>query len=135
MEEVLVPLGLWVMIAVIVIAAVWGGVQSKRDVHETIRRAIDNGQNLDPKIITALTKPERPASADLRGGVIFTALAIGFALCGLLFGGGPASINHHGDTLDIQGGAEGFYIVALIIGSLGIGRLIAAWLRRDRGVT
>ena len=135
MEEVFVPLGLWVMIAVIVIASVWGGVQSKRDLHETIRRAIDNGQNLDPKTITALTKPERPASADLRGGVIFTTLAIGFGLCGFLFGGGPANVTHSGDQLNIEGGSEGFYIVALIIGSLGIGRLIAAYLRRDREVT
>lgn len=135
MEEILVPLGLWVMIAVISVAAVWGGVQTRRDTHETIRRAIDNGQQLDPRVIASLAKPERSAEHDLRGGITFTALAIGFGLCGLLFGGGPASIHHEGDNLSIEGGAEGFYIVALIVGSLGIGRLIAAYLRRDRGAT
>jgi hypothetical protein len=135
MESTLVPLGLWVMIAVIVIANVWGGVQTRRDTNETLRRAIENGQTLDPQVISALAKPERSSDSDLRSGITFTALAIGFALCGLLFGGGPASIQEHGHGLKIEGGAEGFYIVALIVGSLGVGRLISAYLRRDRGTT
>ncbi len=135
MEDTLVPLGLWVMIAVISVAVVWGGVQTRRDTHETIRRAIDNGQALDPRVISSLAKPERSSESDLRSGVTFTALAIGFALCGLLFGGGPASIEHHGHGIEIDGGSQGFYIVALIVGSLGVGRLISAFLRRDRGVT
>jgi hypothetical protein len=133
MEDVLVPLGLWVMIAVIVIASVWGGVQTRRDTHETIRRAIDNGQLLDPRVISSLAKPERSAEGDLRSGVTFTALAIGFALCGVFFGGGPASIEHQAHGFQIEGGSQGFYIAAVIVGSLGVGRLISAYLRRDRG--
>jgi hypothetical protein len=136
MEDILVPLGLWVMIAVIVVANVWGGVQNKRELNETLRRAVDSGQTLDPVTISALLKPMRAWTHDLRSGIIFTALGVGFAACGVFFDhGGDGGIMHgsseNGEIM-IDAGGSGFYILAAILGSLGIGLIIAALIRRDR---
>lgn len=121
--EVLVPLGSFVMIVAIVVVAVWGGVQSKKEINETLRRAIDSGQQLSPEALSALQKPERPASQDLRSGVILTALAVGFGLCSVVFGNGD---------FGEDGAGRGFAIAAIIVGAIGIGQLLAAWLRRER---
>lgn len=121
--EVLVPLGSFVMIVAIVLAVVWGNVQTKKEINETLRRAIDSGQQLSPESLSALQKPERPASQDLRSGVILTALGVGFGLCAAVFGNGE----FHED-----GAGRGFAIAAIVIGAIGIGQLLAAWLRRER---
>jgi hypothetical protein len=121
--EILVPLGAFTMIVAIVLAAVWGGVQSKREINETLRRAIDSGQQLSAETLSALQKPERPASQDLRSGVILTALGLGFGLCAAVFGNGD---------FGEDGAGRGFAIAAIIVGAIGIGQLLAAWLRRER---
>jgi hypothetical protein len=121
--EILVPLGSFVMIVAIVVAVVWGNVQGRKELNETIRRAIDSGQPLSPEALSALQKPERPASQDLRSGVILTALGIGFGLCSVVFGEGDFGAG---------GSGQGFAIAAIIVSSIGIGQLIAAWLRRER---
>jgi hypothetical protein len=120
--EILVPLGSFVMIVAIVVAVVWGGVQSRKELNETLRRAIDSGQPLPPEAISALQKPERSPGQDMRSGVILTALAVGFLACSLVFGNGD-----FGD----DGAGRGFAIAAIIVGSIGVGQLIAAWLRRE----
>jgi hypothetical protein len=136
LESVLVPLGFFGMVFAIVAVSVWGGVQTRREFNETIRRAIDNGQQLDPKVINTLAKPERTAEHDLRGGVMLVCLAVGFGLCGFLFeNGSPASVHQAPGTLQIDSGGVGFYAIAVIVGALGVGRLLAAYLRRDRKAT
>jgi hypothetical protein len=121
--EILVPLGFFTMVVAIVLVSVWGGVQSKKEVNETLRRAIESGQPLSSEALSALQKPERPASQDLRSGVILTALAIGFGLCAAVFGEGDFGSG---------GPGQGFAIAAIIVGSIGIGQLLAGWLRRER---
>jgi len=57
--------------------------REKREVQQTVRHAIDKGQELPPELIDALTKdvasklPSR--TRDLRRGVIWLAVGIGFA--------------------------------------------------------
>lgn len=130
LEEVLVPIvvvgGLWAMILGIVLVNVWGNVQGRREVNETVRRAIESGQALTPEVIASLQKPARSPEQDLRSGVILTALAIGLALAGGL------------DLVRVLGGeggggtARGLFIAAVIVGAIGVGQ-IAAWaIRRDR---
>jgi Domain of unknown function (DUF6249) len=128
MSEVLIPLGLWVMIAVIVVAAVWGSVQNRRTVADTIKRAIDSGQKLDPETISALHKPARAYAQDLRGGIILISLAIGFVVAGVM-----SLFNDTGDSAEAMHWAHnGFFFAAVIIGALGIGQLVAALVRRPK---
>lgn len=123
MEGIFVPLGLFLMVAVIVAASVWGSVQNKRTAADVIKRAIESGQQLDPESISALHKPARAAAQDIRGGIVLTALALGFVAAGAIYYyGGPGD----GD------GIFGFLIAACIIGAIGIGQLIAGFMRQPK---
>jgi hypothetical protein len=59
------------------------------------------------------------------GIVALTGLGVAAAVNGR-FGG--ASV----DGVDVHGSPQGFVIAAIIVGAIGIGQLVSAWLRRDR---
>lgn len=124
MEGILVPIALFAMIAVIVAASVWGSVQNKRTAADVIKRAIESGQQLDPETISALHKPARAAAQDIRGGIVLTALALGFVAAGVVF--------HLQGPADGGEGTFGFVIAACIIGAIGIGQLIAGSIRSPK---
>jgi len=125
--EVLIPLGLWVMISVIVVAAVWGSVQNKRTVSDTIKRAIDAGPQLTPEVISALHKPARATAQDLRGGIILIALALGFIIAGVM-----SLMDKAANEEAMHWAHNGFFFAAIIIGALGVGQLVAALVRRPK---
>jgi len=125
MEEWLVPLAFFAMIAFIVAASVWGGVQNKRAVADTIKRAIESGQTLDAETISSLSKPARSWQQDMRGGIVLLFLAAGFVIAGFMGPGAGAGDVHFGN---------GFFIAAVIIGAIGAGQLVAALVRRPNKV-
>ncbi|MDX2234372.1 MAG: DUF6249 domain-containing protein [Hyphomonadaceae bacterium] len=127
MSEILIPLGLWVMIAVISVAAIWGNVVSRRELNETMRRAIDSGQKLDVEAISALHKPVRSVAQDLRGGVVLIFLAVGLIVAGLLAAGVIPGTPQWDDDAGI-----GFFVAASIVGFIGLGQFVAAMLRREK---
>ncbi len=49
---------------------------------ETIRHALDKGQELSPEIIDRLGNPKAPKDKDFRLGVIWLAIAVGLAMIG-----------------------------------------------------
>lgn len=115
--------GLWMMIIAVVGISVWGGVEKRRASNETLRRAIEAGYKLDPATLAALEKPLRTADDDVRSGITLTALALGLAACFGLFAAGFA-----------PGGADagfGFAIAGIIVGAIGVGRLVAGVARRS----
>ncbi len=57
--------------------------KSRRDMQDTIRTALDKGQDLTPELIDRLGHPKEPKDKDLRLGVIWLALAVGLALIGV----------------------------------------------------
>lgn len=119
---VLVPGALFLMIFGIVAVSVWGGVAKRRDTNDLLRRAIDAGHKLDPETLAAMERPVRSADDDVRSGITLTALAFGLAACFGLFASGLA-----------PGGTSsgfGFAIAGIIVGSIGIGRLVAGLARR-----
>lgn len=87
--EILVPLSLFAMIAAIVIGPTWLKHREKKEMQETLRRAIDKGQSLPTELIDSLTHaaPKPPtASRDVRTGVLLIATALGIAAFGALIG-------------------------------------------------
>jgi hypothetical protein len=126
--EMLVPISFFVMIFGICAAFAWGGVQSRRESNETLRRAIESGQPLNPETIEALLrKPGRSPDQDIRGGVTLSFLAVGFIVAGLLASGAvPGLVGWDDDA------GAGFFIAAAIVGFIGLGQLVAGFLRRDR---
>lgn len=92
MEEILVPLGLFTMIAAIVIVPNYLRICERREMQKTVRAAIEKGQPLPPELIEAMTKDVRPrrvssAHRDLRIGVILLAASGGVVLTGVALGG------------------------------------------------
>ena len=62
--------------------------RERRETQETVRRAIDKGQDLPPEVLDALTRdvtknlPSR--TRDIRRGIIWLAVGIGIAAFGLI---------------------------------------------------
>lgn len=71
-------------IGAIVVGPSWLKSREKRDIQQTVRHAIDKGQQLPPELIDAMTRevqgklPSR--SRDLRKGIIWAATGIGIGL-------------------------------------------------------
>ncbi|MGJ3231517.1 MAG: DUF6249 domain-containing protein [Oceanicaulis sp.] len=86
MEDILVPLGVFAMVAAIVGFNVWGSAAKRRQVMETVRDAIRSGQTLDPATIKALGAQEKPKGGDLKSGLILIAVAAAFIVLGVAIG-------------------------------------------------
>lgn len=83
--EFLVPLGFFAMIAAIVIVPRYLKSQERQKLQETLRASIEKGADLPPEVVQALTSDAKPPSTpyrDLRTGVIWLGVAVGFAACG-----------------------------------------------------
>lgn len=124
MEDVLIPLFGCLMIFGIVAVSVWGATQSKKELNETIRRAIDSGQKLDADTINSLGRPVRTPAADIRGGIVLVFLGLGLTVGGLMASGVFYGKGFHGG-----GGATGLFVAAAIVGAIGIGQLVAGAVR------
>lgn len=82
---------------------------------ETLRLVIQSGQKLDETTLKLLVKRPLMPEMDLRQGVISTCLAVGFGLAAAL----STQMPKNGELATIIG------MIAIIIGSVGIGQLIA----------
>ena len=80
--------GEWIGFAAVVGPAIllglffWFGFRARREMQNTIRMALDKGQELSPELIDRLGHPKKPKDRDFRLGVIWVAAAIGFAMLG-----------------------------------------------------
>jgi Domain of unknown function (DUF6249) len=125
MEEILIPLALFAMVLGIVAVSVWGNVQNKKELNETVRRAIDAGHKLDADTISSLGKPVKTAAADLRGGLVLLFLGAGLIAAGLMASGVIL-----GNGWDDDAGI-GFFVAASIVSAIGVGQLVAGLVRRS----
>lgn len=83
MTEELIPIVMFVSIAVVFIAAFWFRQRGRDAMQQTIRLALDKGHELSPEIIDRLGHPKASKFKDLRLGMIWLALALGLTLCGV----------------------------------------------------
>ena len=80
MEGIFVPISLFLMIAVVVIAPRYFRSREREALQATLRAAIEKGQALPPEVIDAISRDARPipsAARDLRTGIIWLGVAIG----------------------------------------------------------
>lgn len=61
----------------------WFRLKARKDMQETIRAAIDKGQELSPEVIDRLGHPKQPEDKDMRLAVIWLAIAVGLVLIGI----------------------------------------------------
>lgn len=125
MDEVLIPITLFGMIAAIVIVPTWLKSKERQEMQATLRASLDKGQPLPPEVIDALTrqtvKPPVSASRDLRTGVILLALSLGiaatFTFIGYSFG---------------KDEAWGFGAFAAIPGTMGLAFIILSFFNKNK---
>jgi hypothetical protein len=86
MEEVLVPVVLFLTPAVIVLIVSYFNARKRLTIHETLRHAIDKGQALSPELMDRMSLVTDPVRADLRRGVLFLAFGAAFAVLGTIIG-------------------------------------------------
>ncbi len=80
----LAALAFWGFIAIVVVAGVWESIRKRDAMHETLRQALDKGQNLDPATIDKLTGKNDNMARDLRvGGYIMVGIAPGMVALGV----------------------------------------------------
>ena len=58
----------------------WLRFRARREMQDTIRVALDKGQELSPELIDRLGHPKAPKDRDFRLGVIWIAVAVGIAI-------------------------------------------------------
>lgn len=83
MAEEMVPITLFIGMTVVFCLFFWFRYRMRNDLQQTVRSAIDRGQELSPEIIDRLGQPVRTKVADLRVALVWLAIAGGLALIGL----------------------------------------------------
>jgi Domain of unknown function (DUF6249) len=81
--EEFIPISMFIGLTVVVSLFFWFRFRTRGDMQQTIRAAIERGQELSPEIIDRLGHPQAPKDRDLRYALIWLALAAGLALCGV----------------------------------------------------
>lgn len=77
-----VPITMFVGLTVIVSLFFWFRYRARGELQQTIRTAIDRGQELSPEIIDRLGSPPAPKDRDFRLALLWLAIAGGLTLCG-----------------------------------------------------
>ncbi len=77
-----VPIVMFSGLTVIIGLFFWFRYRARGDLQQTIRTAIEKGQELTPEIIDRLGSPTPPKDKDLRLALIWLALAVGLSLSG-----------------------------------------------------
>jgi hypothetical protein len=111
----IVPVVLFVVIAFIAATGIHAWSRNQAAQQETLRLAIQSGQKLDETTIRLLVKRPMMPEMDLRQGIISACLAVGFGLAAAL----STQMPKLGNLPTIIG------MVAIIIGSVGVGQVIA----------
>ena len=77
-----VPIIMFMGLTVVIGLFFWFRYRGRSDMQQTIRTAIEKGQELSPEIIDRLGNPTPPKDKDLRLALIWLALAAGLTLSG-----------------------------------------------------
>lgn len=105
--------------------------RERRETQETVRRAIDKGQDLPPEVLDALTKdvtknlPSR--TRDIRRGIIWLAVGVGIAAFGLINDmGWSGNDDWHGNV------GDGLLGVAAIPVTIGLAYLVLSFFNKNK---
>lgn len=117
-------------ITAIVVGPTWLKSRERREMQETVRRAIDKGQALPPEVIDAMTNdvvkhlPSR--TRDIRRGIIWLAVGVGIAAFSLInsLGEGP------GDWESNVG--DGLLGIAAIPITIGLAFIVLSFFNKNK---
>lgn len=109
-------LAFWGFVAIIVVAGIWGSIRRREAQHETLRRAIDSGQSINPELANRILSEgrERLDHDLIAAGLITLSVAPGLAMLGWFL-----SFLAEEALMPLLG-------VAVLVGCIGVGLTIAA---------
>lgn len=86
MEDALIPISIFGFTAASIWAISHFSYKKRQAAHETLRHAIDGGQQVSMDMIEKLSLVVDPVRADLRRGVMFIAFGLAFIFLAILLG-------------------------------------------------
>lgn len=81
-EDVVGPIFFFSTVLICFVTWLYFKQRARADTHQTIRLAMERGQDLSPDIIKQIAEPEPSKDRDLRRALVFLGLAMGLVLCG-----------------------------------------------------
>jgi uncharacterized membrane protein len=115
-------------ITAIIVGPTYLKSRERREMQETVRRAIDKGQPLPPEVIEAMTNdvtknlPSR--TRDIRRGIIWLAVGVGIAAFGLI-----NSMNSDGWENHMGDGLLG---IAAIPATIGLAFIVLSFFNKNK---
>jgi ABC-type Na+ efflux pump permease subunit len=91
--EIVVPVVLFGSVVGVVWLIMFYGQKRRAEAFQTLRLAIEKGQEITPEAMAAMARMS-PPNRDMRLGIIFISIALAFASMGLIIGTGEGSDMH-----------------------------------------
>lgn len=79
-----VPIVSMIVLGTVVVSFFYFRYRNRSELQETVRQAIDKGNDLTPELVDRLAGPKQGPEADLRRAVVWLAVGIGFVLFGVI---------------------------------------------------
>jgi hypothetical protein len=80
-----IPIFLFAVIGVTVMGYFYWNHKNRASIMKTVQKAIDQGGDLTPELLTQLGATGNPRFRDMRRGIVFLSLGIAGLLCSLFF--------------------------------------------------
>lgn len=124
MEE-FIPIAPFIMVVLIVATVYFFSSRDRREVLETVREALRNGQTLDPETIKALGVPQKKSgNGDLKAGLILIAVALALIVLGWVISNTVATGTGDPEPLYILTGVAAFPgFIGLVLTGFGVARI------------
>lgn len=79
----LIPFGFFLLLGIIGWAYFSFRHKARAELQQTLRQALDKGQELSPELVDRISEPKAETTRDLRRGLIWSGLAIGTGIFGV----------------------------------------------------
>lgn len=86
MVEELIPIVMFLCIALVVGLFYWFKYLSRKEMQRTVRIALERGHEMTPEMLDRLGEPKKSAFSDLRRSLIAIAIGLSVALFGVALG-------------------------------------------------
>jgi hypothetical protein len=80
-----IPIVMFVVLGFITLGFFHFNNKNRQAVMDTVQKAIDQGGELTPELLTKLDAAVNPRARDMRRGIVFLALGVAGLLCSLFF--------------------------------------------------
>ena len=80
-----IPIVMFVVLGIITLGFFYFNSKNRQAIMDTVQKAIDQGGELTPELLSKLGAAVNPRARDMRRGIVFLALGVAGLLCSLFF--------------------------------------------------